>query len=180
MDKTFPNGRVLRVVTGDITKIPVDAMVNAANAQLTGGSGVNGAILRAGGPTIMSDLDRIRASQGGCPTGSAVSTTAGRLPAQYVFHAVGPIYHDGSHGEAGLLASCYRTCLKLADDQGIATISFPAISTGIYGYPAEPAARIALRTVTEHLERGEGAVREVILVLFDHVACGVYERLLIE
>src|SRR5450432_2078678 len=118
---------------GDITRIAVDAIVNAANSALAGGGGVDGAIHRAGGPGIMRELDEIRARIGHCPTGSAVATGAGRLPAKYVFHAVGPVYRDGLHGEADLLASCYRTCLELAEDRGVQVISFPAISAGVYG-----------------------------------------------
>src|SRR5579864_5992116 len=127
MDLDFPNGKRLRLMIGDITKIRVDAMVNAANSGLRGGGGVDGAIHRAGGPAIMRDLDEIRAQSGGCPTGSAVVTTAGSLPAQYVFHAVGPIYRDGKQGEADQLSGCYRTCLELAEERGVRSISFPAI-----------------------------------------------------
>src|SRR5208282_517197 len=113
MDIDFPNGSKLRLAIGDITKIRVDAIVNAANSSLAGGGGVDGAIHRAGGEAIMRELDEVRAISGGCPTGSAVVTTAGALPAQYVFHAVGPIYRDGRHGEPAQLAGCYRTCLEL-------------------------------------------------------------------
>ena len=167
MEIDFPHGKKLRLVIGDITKIRVDAIVNAANAGLRGGGGVDGAIHRAGGPAIMRDLDEIRAKCGGCPTGSAVVTTAGSLPAQYVFHAVGPIYRDGKHAEAQHLASCYRKCLELAEQHGVRTISFPAISTGVYGYPVEEAAAIAVDTIGEHLRRPECAVREVLLVLYE-------------
>src|SRR5712671_3470659 len=134
MEHKFPSGRTLKLVVGDITRQAADAIVNAANSSLAGGGGVDGAIHRAGGPTIMRELDEIRARSGGCPTGSAVVTTAGSLPAQYVFHAVGPIYRDGKHGEPALLESCYRTCLDLAEERAVQTISFPAISTGVYGY----------------------------------------------
>src|ERR1700687_5324376 len=130
MELDFPNGKKLRLVVGDITKIPVDAIVNAANSGLRGGGGVDGAIHRAGGPGIMRELDAIRATSGGCPTGSAVVTGAGALPAQYIFHAVGPVYHDGRHGEPAQLANCYRKCLELAEERDVTTISFPAISTG--------------------------------------------------
>src|SRR5580692_185917 len=144
MEIDLPQGKKLRLVIGDITKIPVDAIVNAANSGLRGGGGVDGAIHRAGGPAIMRELDEIRAKTGGCSTGSAVATSAGSLPARFVFHAVGPIYRDGRHGEPEQLASCYRTCLDLAERHGVHTISFPAISTGVYGYPLEDAAGIAL------------------------------------
>jgi O-acetyl-ADP-ribose deacetylase len=172
MDLDFPNGKQLRLMIGDITKIRVDAIVNAANSGLHGGGGVDGAIHRVGGAAIMRDLDEIRAKTGGCPTGSAVATTAGSLPAQYVFHAVGPIYRDGKHGEPEQLAGCYRTCLQLAEEHEVRSISFPAISTGVYGYPAEEAAKIAIETVGEHLNRADSAVRDVLFVLFDQ---GFYE-----
>ena len=173
MEIEFPKGKKLRLLVGDITKIRVDAIVNAANSGLRGGGGVDGAIHRAGGPTIMRDLDEIRAKSGGCPTGSAVVTTAGALPAQYVFHAVGPVYRDGSHGEPAQLAGCYRTSLELAEQRDVRSISFPAISTGVYGYPVEEAAGIALETVARHLDRPETGVREVLFVLFDQAA---YDR----
>jgi len=115
----------------------------------------------------MRELDEIRANSGGCPTGSAVVTTAGALPAQHVFHAVGPIYRDGQHGEPAHLASCYRKCLELAEEHGVRTISFPAISTGVYGYPVEEAAAIAVDTIAQHLRRPESGVRDVLLVLFE-------------
>lgn len=175
MEIDFPNGKKLRLMVGDITKVPVDAIVNAANSGLHGGGGVDGAIHRAGGPSIMHELDQIRAVQGGCPTGSAVVTSAGELPARHVFHAVGPIYRDGQQGEPEQLASCYRTCLALAEKNRAATISFPAISTGIYGYPVAEAAAIAITTIAEHLA-GEGGVQEAVLVLFDRSAYDVHAR----
>jgi O-acetyl-ADP-ribose deacetylase len=177
MEMDFPHGKKLRLVVGDITRIRVDAMVNAANAGLRGGGGVDGAIHRAGGPAIMRELDGIRASAGGCSTGGAVVTGAGSLPAQYVFHAVGPIYHDGRHGEPEQLANCYRTCLDLAGRHGVRTISFPAISTGTYGYPLEEAAAIALDTIGQRLEQEDCPVRDVLFVLFDQGAYSVYARI---
>jgi len=165
MDLQFPNGKMLRLIRGDITVIRVDAIVNAANSGLRGGGGVDGAIHRAGGPAIMKDLDEIRERDGGCPTGSAVVTGAGALPAQFVFHAVGPIYQDGRHREEELLRSCYSTCMQLGGQLGVRTISFPAISTGAYGYPLREAARIALETTGAHLASGDGGVREVLFVL---------------
>ena len=159
---------------GDITRIPVDAIVNAANAELAGGGGVDGAIHRAGGPEIMRELDAIRAKTGGCPTGSAVATGAGRLPAKYVFHAVGPVYRDGRQGEPDLLAACYRQCLALAEERGVRTISFPAISTGVYGYPQKAAAEIAIREVKKHGERPDAKIEQVIFVLFGKAAYDVY------
>jgi len=166
MEKQFSNGKRLRLVTGDITKMPTDAIVNAANSALAGGGGVDGAIHRAGGPSIMQELDEIRRTAGGCPTGSAVATGAGRLPARYVFHAVGPVYRDGKHGEPELLASCYRTALRMAEERGLESISFPSISTGAYGYPVREAARIALPEVCAHLEQPGGSLRVVTFVLF--------------
>jgi O-acetyl-ADP-ribose deacetylase (regulator of RNase III) len=152
-------------------------MANAANSALAGGGGVDGAIHRAGGPAIMRELDAIRASAGGCPTGKAVATGAGNLPAQWVLHAVGPVYHDGTRGEAELLASAYRTCLELAHDRGARTVSFPSISTGVYGYPLDAAARIAIDTVRAHLE-GETSIEEVVFVLFGKAAYDVFARAL--
>jgi len=164
------SGRKIVLHEGDITRVAVDAIVNAANSALAGGGGVDGAIHRAGGPEIMRELDAIRAAIGSCPTGKAVATGVGRLPAKYVFHAVGPVYRDGRHGEPELLASCYRQCLAMADERGAATISFPAISTGVYGYPLEDAAAIAIREVKAHLERADTRLREVTFVLFGRSA----------
>ena len=173
-------GRELRLEMGDITKVAADAIVNAANSALAGGGGVDGAIHRAGGPGIMSELDRIRARIGSCPSGSAVATNAGDLPAEYVFHAVGPIYHDGLQGEPELLASCYRTCLQLADERNVRRITFPAISTGVYGYPIDEAARIALREVMTHLKRHETKVRSATFVLFGTQAYDAFAAVLRE
>lgn len=169
-------GRI-RVERGDITRIPADAIVNAANSGLAGGGGVDGAIHRAGGPSLMRELDVIRAREGGCPTGGTVVTGAGKLPAKFVFHAVGPVYRDGRHGEPELLAGCYRHALQLAVEHGARTISFPAISTGIYGYPATEAARIAVREVSAFLESSD-AIDEVIFVLFDAHSEEIYRRLI--
>ncbi|MCP5119431.1 MAG: O-acetyl-ADP-ribose deacetylase [bacterium] len=177
MEKKFASGKRLRLAQGDITKEPADAIANAANSSLAGGGGVDGAIHRAGGQAIMAELDQIRAEAGGCPTGSAVVTTAGHLPASYVFHAVGPVYRSGTQGEAELLASCYTTCLKLADGRGVRKITFPSISTGIYGYPVEEAAPVALRAVVSHLE-GETPVEEVVFVLFDQATFDAYSQAL--
>jgi O-acetyl-ADP-ribose deacetylase (regulator of RNase III) len=173
----FPcaSGRKIVLLEGDITRVSADAIVNAANSALAGGGGVDGAIHRAGGPEIMRELDAIRRREGGCPTGSAVATTAGRLPARYVFHAVGPVYRDGRHGEPELLASCYRKCLALADERNVATISFPAISAGIYGYPIEDAARIAVGEVRRHLETAATNIQTAIFVLFGKQAHDAYE-----
>jgi O-acetyl-ADP-ribose deacetylase (regulator of RNase III) len=167
-------GRRISLREGDITRLAADAIVNAANSALAGGGGVDGAIHRAGGPEIMRELDAIRRRIGRCPTGSAVATGAGNLSAKFVFHAVGPVYRDGAHGEPELLASCYRACLELAEERGVRTIGFPAISTGVYGYPLEEAARIALREVASHLNRPESAVEEAVFVLFGKPAYQVY------
>jgi O-acetyl-ADP-ribose deacetylase (regulator of RNase III) len=174
MEWKTQDGKILRLITGDITRVEADAIVNAANSGLAGGGGVDGAIHRAGGPSIMRELDAIRAKIGRCETGSAVVTSAGNLPAKYVFHAVGPVYRDGKHQEPELLASCYKTCLELAEKHGAGKVSFPSISTGIYGYPMEDAARIAIGEITRHLSSPETTVREVILVLFDRWAYDVH------
>ena len=166
-------GRIV-LKQGDITKVAVDAIANAANSRLAGGGGVDGAIHRAGGPAIMRELSKFDH----CPTGSAVPTGAGNLPAKYVFHAVGPVYRDGRHGEPELLASCYRKCMELADERGVETISFPAISTGVYGYPMEDAARIAIREVKQHLEKPDTSVREVTFVLFGAAAYDAFAKAL--
>ena len=178
MEWTVAEGKTLRLMTGDITGVPSEAIVNAANSALAGGGGVDGAIHRAGGPEIMQELDRIRERLGRCETGSAVATTAGNLPARWVFHAVGPVYRGGNHDEAKLLASAYRTCLQLADERQVRTVTFPSISTGIYGYPLEEAAPIALRTVIEHLRQPETSVAEATFVLFDRRTQEAYERAL--
>jgi O-acetyl-ADP-ribose deacetylase len=178
MTRTFPNGKSLQLVKGDITKVPVDAIANAANSQLAGGGGVDGAIHAAGGPAIMQELDVMRARSGGCPPGSAVATTAGMLPAKYVFHAVGPIYRGGSTGEAELLASAYRSCLKLAEEKSIEYMSFPSISTGIYGYPLDDAAPIAMRVVADHLKAPGNKLQRVVFVLFDERTHGAYGKAL--
>ena len=166
----------LQLLRGDITTIKVDAMVNAANSALAGGGGVDGAIHRAGGPELMRELDVIREKEGGCPTGSAVVTHAGRLPAQYILHAVGPRYRDGAHGESELLASCYRTCLALAAERNLKTISFPSISTGIYGYPIDEAAELAVRTVADFLQQNRGSLHTVKLIQFSEADHQIYRQ----
>ena len=169
---------VLALWQGDITKFAADAIVNAANSQLIGGGGVDGAIHRAGGRSLMAELDVIRAQIGTCPTGSAVLTGAGRLPARWVLHAVGPVYRDGRQGEPDQLASCYRTCLQLAAENGAKTVAFPSISTGVYGYPIEEAARIAIREIAAFLESPGARMERVTLVLFGRAAYAAHERAL--
>jgi O-acetyl-ADP-ribose deacetylase (regulator of RNase III) len=163
-------GATLALLEGDITRVQADAIVNAANSHLAGGGGVDGAIHRAGGPSIMAELDKIRAAIGNCPAGDAVITSAGKLPAKYVIHTVGPVYRDGKHGEPAKLASCYATSLRLAQEHGARTVSFPSISTGVYGYPMEEAARIAVETVAERLQQSDCAIERVTFVLFGKAA----------
>ena len=165
----------LSLVQGDITRQVVDAIANAANQGLLGGGGVDGAIHRAGGPAVMAECDRIRAEQGGCPTGTAVMTTAGRLDARAVLHTAGPRWRGGDSGEPALLASCYRSCLALAARHGFRTIAFPSISTGIYGYPIDLAAEVALRAVVSGLEAAPDAFDEIRFVLFSPADLAVYE-----
>jgi O-acetyl-ADP-ribose deacetylase len=174
MEWTSGTGRKIVLQEGDITRVAADAIVNAANSALAGGGGVDGAIHRAGGPQIMRELEAIRRRIGHCPTGGAVATGAGSLPAKWVFHAVGPVYRDGKQGEPDLLASCYRQCLEMAEERGAATVSFPAISTGVYGYPVEPAAEIAIREVKSHLEKPDATVERAIFVLYGKQAYEVY------
>lgn len=157
--------RVLALVQGDITAIPADAIVNAANSALAGGGGVDGAIHRAGGPGIMADLRLRYGPNRHCPTGSAVITVAGDLPARWVIHAVGPIWSGGGSGEPALLGSAYRTALRLAAEAGAGSVSLPSISTGIYGYPVSAAAPIALAAARDHLA-GETTVERIVFVLF--------------
>ena len=157
----------ITVVRGDITEQDVDALVNAANSSLMGGGGVDGAIHRRGGPAILEECKRIRAKRypDGLPTGEAVATTAGDLPARWVIHTVGPVYAKGED-RSGLLASCHTASLRVADELGARTVAFPAISTGVYGYPVKEAASVALEAV-----RGaDSRVLEVRFVLFDESA----------
>ena len=161
------------VFQGDITRQPVDAIVNAANERLLGGGGVDGAIHRAAGPELLDECRKI----GGCPTGEARITKGYRLPARHVIHTVGPVWHGGSKGEPALLAACYRNSLDLAVANGIRTIAFPGISTGIYGYPLEPATRLAMTTVKECLATMP-SIEEVRFVTFGHEATAVAKQVL--
>lgn len=160
----------LTLVQGDITVQHVDAIVNAANAALRGGGGVDGAIHRAGGPDIMAECRQLE----GCPTGEAVRTTAGRLPADHVIHTVGPVWSGGNAGEPDLLASAYRRSLQIAADHGARTVAFPSISTGVYGYPKDLAAETALNSVSAALVQLD--LDEVRFVVFGDDDLAVYQQ----
>jgi O-acetyl-ADP-ribose deacetylase (regulator of RNase III) len=164
---------IVRSMRADITSLDVDAIVNAANSSLLGGGGVDGAIHRAAGPQLLEECRRL----GGCKTGDAKITKGYRLRARHVIHAVGPVWHGGKSGEAQLLASCYPRSLELAATHGLASIAFPAISTGVYGYPVEAAARVAVDTVRSALQEMEG-IAEVIFCCFSERDLEVYESLL--
>jgi O-acetyl-ADP-ribose deacetylase (regulator of RNase III) len=158
----------LAIVRGDITRVEAHAIVNAANESLAGGGGVDGAIHRAGGPAIMADLERRYGAIGvrRCPTGRAVLTDSGELPARWVIHAVGPRWRGGGHDEPELLAGAYRMSMELAREVGARTVTFPAISCGIYGYPLDQGARVALRTIAGTLREQSGEIERVTFVLF--------------
>ncbi len=163
----------LALVQGDITEEETDAIVNAANSRLAGGAGVDGAIHRAGGPSIMAECRKI----GYCPTGQAVITTGGNLKAKHVIHTVGPVYQGGTRGEARLLGSCFTESLKLAASRGLKSIAFPAISTGVYGYPLDEAAEVSLKAVIDYL-RSHTDIELVRLVLFDRRSLDVFTEAL--
>ena len=172
MDKSA----TIELIQGDITKMSADAIVNAANSSLLGGGGVDGAIHRAGGPAILEECRKIRDQQGDCPTGEAVITTAGRLPAWFVIHTVGPVWHGGSQDEAKLLRLAYTNSLQLALENGVKTIAFPNISTGVYHFPKAKAAEIAVEAVRAFLEK-EKAIEKVIFVCYDAENFGFYKQL---
>ena len=169
----------LAIIQGDITKQATDAIVNAANSGLMGGGGVDGAIHRAGGPAIIEECRQIRAEKGRLPTGKAVITTGGKLRARHVIHTVGPVWQGGTKGEAELLASAYHESLNIAVEKLLKSVSFPAISTGAYGYPIELAASVSLQTVIDFLRRDDSLV-EVVFALFDSATYHTYVETLRE
>ncbi|WP_394420647.1 O-acetyl-ADP-ribose deacetylase [Tenacibaculum mesophilum] len=163
----------IKIIKGDITKVRVDVIVNAANSSLLGGSGVDGAIHRAGGSSILEECQQIRNKQGKCKTGEAVITTAGNLPAKKVIHTVGPVYQEGKNNEKELLANCYKNSLLLAKENNLHSIAFPCISTGIYRFPKQVAAEVALSTI-----KSTPILDEVIFVCFDNESYTIYKNLL--
>lgn len=156
----------IQILKGDITKVEIDVIVNAANTSLLGGGGVDGAIHRAGGKAILEDCRKIIAKQGGCKTGEVVITTAGDLKAKFVIHTVGPVWNGGGKNEAQKLSSCYSKSLQLAVDNNCKSIAFPCISTGVYGYPVNEAAKIAVNTVSDFISKND-IIEKVIFVCFD-------------
>jgi len=168
------NGRI-ESLKADITTVAIDAIVNAANEGLWGGGGVDGAIHLAAGPALDEECRDIRDRDGGCPTGKAVSTGPGRLRCRRIIHTVGPVWSGGDRGEAAFLASCYRESLEIAKREGLRSVAFPNISTGVYGFPKREAAEIALRSVGEWLERNEGVDR-VVFVCFDDENLAIYRE----
>ena len=172
----------IEVTMGDITTLSVDAIVNAANSSLMGGGGVDGAIHRAAGPSLLDECRKIAAARrnipgGACPAGDAVITGAGKLPAKHVIHTVGPVWHGGGQGEPELLASCYRKSLSLAEEAGLESIAFPNISTGVYGYPKDKAAAVAIAAVRETLAETPD-IKRVIFVCFDQENYALYQNAL--
>lgn len=174
-EKAF-DGKIIRIIQGDITEQNVDAIVNAANSKLLGGGGVDGAIHRAGGKKIMEECDRIRKERGGCPTGTAVATTAGDLNADYVIHAAGPVWTGGDRNEEDLLASCHIESMKIAGEKKCRIIAFPGISIGAYRFPAGLAAVTALTAVAENLRDSD--IDEVRFILFNKKNYNVYSEAL--
>ena len=180
MVQVIINQAKLTIIQGDITRQTTDAIVNAANSGLMGGGGVDGAIHRAGGPAILQECKKIVARQGHLPTGKAVITTGGKLKAKHVIHTVGPVWYGGGSAEAELLASAYRESLQLAAENNLASVSFPSISTGAYGYPVNEAAKVALRAVISFLRESVNSIEEVVFVLFDSRTFDAYTSALRE
>jgi len=172
------NNVTISLIQGDITRQTTDAIVNAANSSLMGGGGVDGAIHRAGGPTIIKECKEIIAEIGRLPPGKAAATSAGNLKSKYVIHTVGPVWHGVSKYKPELLASAYHESLKLAEELDIRSISFPSISTGAYRYPLDQAARIAIKTVVEFANNEAESVNQIVFVLFDDRTYGAYENAL--
>lgn len=172
MQSELKDGKI-KLLRGDITKLKVDAIVNAANSSLLGGGGVDGAIHKAGGEQILKECIKIREKQGGCNTGEAVITTGGNLSAKYVIHTVGPIWNGGNRREEELLESCYKNCLKIAQENNIRTIAFPCISTGVYNFPKRLAAKIALKVVKEFMAK-ENSMQELIFICYDEESYNIY------
>jgi O-acetyl-ADP-ribose deacetylase (regulator of RNase III) len=172
------NQTKLTLLQGNITKQTTDAIVNAANSSLMGGGGVDGAIHRAGGLTILEECKQIVAKQGCLPTGKAVITTGGNLPAKYVIHTVGPVWYGGSKDKPGLLASAYIESLRLAEKHNLSSISFPSISTGAYRYPVDEAAKVAVQAVISFLKKEAVSIKEVRFVLFDSRTYEAYQKAL--
>lgn len=169
----------IRLINDDITKLKVDAIVNAANNSLLGGGGVDGAIHKAGGRQILDECVEIRSRQGGCKTGEAVITSGGKLPAKFVIHTVGPVWQGGNNGEEELLAGCYINSLKLAVKNNVRTIAFPNISTGVYKFPKRPAAEIALREVNSFLSTND-TLEEVLFVCFGEENFDIYSEMIMK
>ena len=178
MQETTINGVKLTLKQGDITLQDTDAIVNAANSSLMGGGGVDGAIHRAGGPAILEECRQIVAQHGPLPTGKAAITTGGNLKARFVIHTVGPVWRAGKRNEPRLLASAYRESLSVAAAKKLTSISFPSISTGVYGYPVDAAAGIALKTVTSFLTQNPGTIKEVTFVLYNQPTFDSYKSAL--
>ena len=174
---TIASGKTLELVQGDITRETTDAIVNAANSELLPGGGVCGAIHRAAGPSLAEECRKLRAEHGSVATGHAVATSGGRLPARYVIHTVGPVWSGGASGEPEALASAYRESIRVADELGLKSIAFPAISTGIFGYPLGEATRVAVRTVREVLPHAKN-LSTVRFVVFDDAARQAYSEIL--
>jgi len=166
----------IELIKGDITGMRVDAIVNAANSSLMGGGGVDGAIHQKGGPAILEECKKIVARQGGCSTGEAVITTAGNLPSKYIIHTVGPVWNGGRKNEAQLLSNAYKNSMQLAADHQLRTVAFPNISTGVYGFPKDKAAAIAINSVQIFLEKADQPMK-VYFVCFDDENYSLYQKL---